>query len=81
MCRKVCFNEKNVYKSTKLFKEGLNSIPVENKSGRPSAEIVNSINVLILTDRRVKISEQLRISVGTAYKTLLFLRSVVIEFH
>ena len=67
-------NFANVYK---LFKEGWNSIQDENKLGRPkmpnTLEMTNSVNALILADRRIKIediSEKLGISVGIVHKNV-----------
>ena len=73
---RVCFGQENIYRLDKLFKEGRNRIQDENRTGRPpmasTPEMVDSTNALILDDRKViieDISEQLRIPVGTAYKT------------
>ena len=66
------FSRKNVYKWDKLFKEGQNSIQDEGMPTIAStSEMVDSVNALILVDRRVAtqdISEHQGISVGTAHK-------------
>ena len=55
-----------------MFKEGQNRIEGEDRPDRPimvsTPEMLDSVNVLILADRRVRIEEiyeQLKISVGT----------------
>ena len=72
MSREACFCKKKVFT---VFKEGWNSIQDENRSGKfkmaTTSKIVNSVNPLILADRRVIIegvSELQGISVGTAHK-------------
>ena len=54
--KEACFSQKNVYRWAKLFKDIQNSIQDEDRSGRPtmvsSPEIVDSVNVLILSDNR-----------------------------
>ena len=51
---------KNVYKWARLFKEGQNSIQDEDRHGRLTIvsipEIVESVNALILANRRVIIT-------------------------
>ena len=66
----------NVDKCAELFKRSQNSI---QDPGRPTREntpeMVDSVNVLILANRRVTIkdiSEQLGISVGTAHKIVYY---------
>ena len=68
------FNQ-NVYKWVKLFKDGWNCIQDEEKLGRltrtSASEMGDSVNALILADRRVtivEISEQLEFCVGRTRK-------------
>ena len=63
------FTQKDVYKWAKLFKESRNSIKDEDRLARntmaSTPEMVDSVNALILTNRKVTIediSEQLGIS-------------------
>ena len=60
-----------------MFKKGWNSIQGGDRPGRPTMastpEMVDSVNMLILPDRRISIeniSKQLGISVDTAHKIL-----------
>ena len=69
------FQPKNVYKSAKLFKKGRSSIENEDRPGRPtevrSPEVIESVNDLIQSDRRVTVDDitrTLSLSVGTAHK-------------
>ena len=71
----ACFSEKNVYKWAELYEEGRKSVRDDDSSIQPpmssTPEMVDSVNALILADRRVSIkdiSEQLGISLGTANK-------------
>ena len=75
MYEEACFSQRNFYKWAILFKEIQNSIQDEDRPGSPiivsTPEIVDSVKVLILTDRKVtieNISEELGISVGTTHK-------------
>ncbi|XP_042150143.1 histone-lysine N-methyltransferase SETMAR-like, partial [Ixodes scapularis] len=70
-----CFSQKNVCKWAKLFKEGRSSVEDEDRHGRPtevrSPEVIESVNDLIQSDRRVTedgIARTLSLSVGTAHK-------------
>lgn len=71
----TCFSRKNVYKWAKLFKEGRSSVEDEDRPGRPtevrSPEVIESVNDLIQSDRRVTVDDiarTLSLSVGTAHK-------------
>ncbi|BFZ15149.1 hypothetical protein BsWGS_18188 [Bradybaena similaris] len=68
----TCFSRKNVYKWAKLFKEGRSSVEDEDRPGRPtelrSPEVIESVNDLIQSDRRVTVDDiarTLSLSVGT----------------
>ena len=72
-----CFSKKNVYKWTKFYKEGQNTIEDEDRQGRPTMastpEMEDSVNVLILAVRKVTIeyiSEQVGIFVSTAHEIM-----------
>ena len=69
------FQSKDFYKWVKLFKESWNSIQDEVRPVKPTMvsppEMLDSVNALILADRRIRIediSEQLEISASTAHK-------------
>ncbi|XP_076445767.1 protein GVQW3-like [Babylonia areolata] len=71
----TCFSRKNVYKWAKLFKKGRSSVEDEDRPGRPtevrSPEVIESVNDLIQSDRRVTVDDiarTLSLSVGTAHK-------------
>ena len=70
--RETCFSQKNLYKWADIFKEVRNSIQDEERTTMASTpEMMDLVNALVFTNKRVKrenISEQLGISVGTAYK-------------
>ena len=85
MCTKKHISVKKK-KKKKVYKWAQNSIQDEDRPSRPTMtstlEMVDSVNALILVNRRVikdDISEQLGISMGMM--TLPFLKSVVIGFH
>ncbi|BFZ19333.1 hypothetical protein BsWGS_22372 [Bradybaena similaris] len=66
-----CFSRKNVYKWAQLFK-GRSSVEDEDRPGRPtevrSPEVIESVNDLIQSDRRVTVDDiarTLSLSVGT----------------
>ena len=73
-CERSMFESENVYRLTKLFKEGRISIQDEIQD-RPTMastpEMVDIVNALILANRRVtieEISKQLWKSLGTTHK-------------
>ena len=72
----TCFSQKNVYKWAKLFK-GQSSVEDEDRPERPtevrSPEVIESVNDLIQSDRKVTVDDiarTLSLSVGTARKIL-----------
>ena len=91
MCTEKHIFVKNVLKWAKLLKEVRNSIRDESKPDRPAMltthEMVDSVNALILPDRRITIEdiyELLGILCGYCTQNWVwwpFLRSVIVGFH
>ena len=70
----TCFSQRIVHKWAKLFKEGRSSVEDEDRPAEVrSPEVIESVNDLIQSDRRVTLDDiartlSLRVSVGTAHK-------------